>query len=351
MITREQIEKTTAEWEIQNPTLADNVIGVEIMSTGYLRYKRGNGVSAWKSLPYLDKIPPTEEAAKIATNFLDHTTANGLLIGDKTSGKFVGYRAQVLSDALNILDDSGNQIASFKKDGISLKPDLNMTGKIRGTTQGVSWYLGRDAATLIATGGTGASVYSPVIDTKCNTGDWSMGCLGDSLYFVFTTNANYNAGNNVASKFGIRNDGMPLLDGATPLIEYGTWTPVLQNLSGNNPSVSYNWNAGYYYRIGNMVFISADISPNISDAGGSFAFIAGLPYTAISMYSGLSMCEYYNVFNHGQSDWNIIARIEAGSTIIRFQSPTGSSALSWIANVGVSAYNPILRFSGWYRIA
>lgn len=207
MITREQIEKTTAEWESQNPTLADNVIGVEIMSTGYLRYKRGNGVSVWKSLPYLDKIPPTEEAAKIAANFLEHTTANGLLIGDKTSGQFVGYRAQVLSDALNILDDNGNKFASFKKDGISLGADLNVSGKIRGTTEGVSWYKGRDAATLIATGGTGTSAYFPVIDTKCNTGDWSMGCLGDSLYFVFTTNANYNAENNTTAKLCIDSSG------------------------------------------------------------------------------------------------------------------------------------------------
>lgn len=59
MITREQIEKTTAEWESQNPTLAADVIGIEITSTGYLRYKRGNGSSVWSALPYLDKIPPS----------------------------------------------------------------------------------------------------------------------------------------------------------------------------------------------------------------------------------------------------------------------------------------------------
>lgn len=59
MITREQIEKTTAEWESQNPTLAADVIGIEVTTTGYLRYKRGNGSSAWSALPYLDKIPPS----------------------------------------------------------------------------------------------------------------------------------------------------------------------------------------------------------------------------------------------------------------------------------------------------
>ena len=237
--------------------------------------------------------------------------------------------------------------------------DLNLTtqysgqtpGRIRGTIQGTSWYRGRDAATLIATGGTGTVSYFPVIDTKCNTGDWSIGTLGDQLNFVYTSDTDYTAGNNVTSKFGIRNDGMPLLDGATPLIEYGTWTPMLQNLSGYNPSYSNNWCAGYYYRIGNMVFISCDISPNITSVDGSIAFIAGLPYTNMGVYAGLSMCEGYNVFNHGQSGWNIIARVEANDSIVRFQSPTGSSALNWIANAGSSSYNPILRFSGWYRIA
>lgn len=350
MITREQIEKTTAEWEIQNPTLADNVIGVEIMSTGYLRYKRGNGVSAWKSLPYLDKIPPTEEAAKIATNFLDHTTVNGLLIGDKTSGKFVGYRAQVLSDALNILDDSGNQIASFKKDGISLKTDLNMTGKIRGQSTGVSWYMGRDYALLASTNAATASTYFPVVDCKAQTGDWSMGCLGDSLYFVFTQDSNYSAGNNVVNKLGVRYDGMPLLNGSMPLIEYGTWTPTIYNRSGSNPTVTYKNRSGYYYRIGNMVYVIAYISPVISANSGNYAAVSGLPFASYGIQQGLEVFEGYNVFDHGNSAYHVTARIISGTGDVYFYSPTGAASLNWIVNSGETTYTPNLRFSGWYRI-
>lgn len=397
-----------------------------------------------------------DDAATTATNFISMRGDGGIEVGNKSGGSWTGYRSQMLADSFNILDESGNVLASYganiidlglNKEGsvvrfcggeaqisynttydfVSIKgnnsielttnhsgskidisigkdavdiwyggsedmsigssllidfaqklidiPELNIRtlygeielrntdiilgtihssvspSKIRGTTQGVSWFRGREAATLIATGGTGTSAYFPVIDTKCNTGDWSMGCLGNNLYFVYTSNTDYTAENNVTSKFGIRNDGMPLLDGATPLIEYGTWTPVLQNLSGYNPSYSNNWCAGYYYRIGNMVFISCDISPNITSVDGSIAFIAGLPYTNMGVCAGLSMCEGYNVFDHGQSDWNIIARVEGGDSIVRFQSPTGSSALNWIANAGSSSYNPILSFSGWYRIA
>ena len=53
-----QIEKTTAEWDTENPVLGEDVIGIEIMSNGFNRFKRGNGVDPWKRLPYLDKIPP-----------------------------------------------------------------------------------------------------------------------------------------------------------------------------------------------------------------------------------------------------------------------------------------------------
>lgn len=104
-------------------------------------------------------------------------------------------------------DGYGNEFRTGSS-GITLTaPNVSVSGKIRGTTEGVSWYLGRDYATLIATGGTGTSAYFPVIDTKCNTGDWSMGCLGDSLYFVFTTNANYNAENNTTAKLCIDSSG------------------------------------------------------------------------------------------------------------------------------------------------
>jgi len=57
-IENSQTEHTTAEWASLNPVLALNVIGVEIMSNGYNRYKRGDGVTHWASLPYIDKQYP-----------------------------------------------------------------------------------------------------------------------------------------------------------------------------------------------------------------------------------------------------------------------------------------------------
>lgn len=52
-------------------------------------------------------------AAKTATNFLSYDSTNGLLVGNKTSGAWSGYRSQILPTAFNILDASGNILSSF----------------------------------------------------------------------------------------------------------------------------------------------------------------------------------------------------------------------------------------------
>lgn len=222
--------------------------------------------------------------------------------------------------------------------------------KIRGQSTGVSWYMGRDYALLASTNAATASTYFPVVDCKAQTGDWSMGCLGDSLYFVFTQDSNYSAGNNVVNKLGVRYDGMPLLGGSTPLIEYGTWTPTIYNRSGSNPTVTYKNRSGYYYRIGNMVYVIAYISPVISANSGNYAAVRGLPFTSYGVQQGLGVFEGYNVFNHGNSAYHVTARVMSGTDDVYFYSPTGSASLNWIVNSGETTYNPNLRFSGWYRI-
>lgn len=351
MITREQIEKTTAEWTADNPVLSADVIGIEVTTTGYNRFKRGDGVTEWSALPYLDKIPPTEEAAKIASNFMEYSIENGLLIGDRTTGSFVGYRAQVLSDAINILDDSGNIVACFKKGDISFDADIGLTGRIRGQSSGGNWDRGRDNALLASTNNDNAEAYYPVVDIKSDVGDWSMGVLNDSLYFVFTQDSDYSAGNNVVNKLGIRYDGMPLLNGSMPLIEYGTWTPTIYNRSGSNPTVTYKNRSGYYYRIGNMVYVIAYISPVISANSGNYAAVSGLPFASYGIQQGLEVFEGYNVFDHGNSAYHVTAHVISGTGDVHFYSPTGAASLNWIVNSGETTYNPNLRFSGWYRIA
>lgn len=53
------------------------------------------------------------EAAKTASNFLSYDADNGLLIGNKTSGSWSGFRTQVTSSAFNILNSAGTALASY----------------------------------------------------------------------------------------------------------------------------------------------------------------------------------------------------------------------------------------------
>lgn len=76
-----QIEKTTAEWDTENPILGEDVIGIEIMSNGFNRFKRGNGIDHWSLLPYIDKIPPVNITAAMIGTYTQSETDE--LLNDK----------------------------------------------------------------------------------------------------------------------------------------------------------------------------------------------------------------------------------------------------------------------------
>lgn len=52
-------------------------------------------------------------AAKVATNYIGYDSTNGLIIGNKTSGAWSGYRSQILPGSFNVLDESSTALASF----------------------------------------------------------------------------------------------------------------------------------------------------------------------------------------------------------------------------------------------
>lgn len=60
------------------------------------------------------------DASKTATSYLSYDSTNGLQIGNKQSGSWSGYRAQVKPDAFNILDASGNPMASYGANKVEL---------------------------------------------------------------------------------------------------------------------------------------------------------------------------------------------------------------------------------------
>lgn len=81
-----------------------------------------------------------EEAAKTATNFINYTSSDGLIVGNKNGGSWSGYRSQLLPNAFNILDANGAVLASYGADTISLgKNSQNATIEMCGGLAKV-WY-------------------------------------------------------------------------------------------------------------------------------------------------------------------------------------------------------------------
>lgn len=86
------------------------------------------------------------EASKVATNYIYHDSTNGLQIGDKSSGSWSGTRSQIKSDAYNLLDQNGTQLASFgatatigKTSGSNVYIDSDSVDIRNGTTVNASF--------------------------------------------------------------------------------------------------------------------------------------------------------------------------------------------------------------------
>ena len=60
------------------------------------------------------------DAAKVATNFINYDSTNGLVLGNKESGSWVGYRTQIDNDSFNVLDENGDIIASYGSNEVEL---------------------------------------------------------------------------------------------------------------------------------------------------------------------------------------------------------------------------------------
>ena len=77
-----------------------------------IKLEKGNKATDWTPAPE-DVDAGIANAAKVATNYMEYDSTNGLIVGNKTGGSFVGSRAQVLPDSFNILDTDGTKLASF----------------------------------------------------------------------------------------------------------------------------------------------------------------------------------------------------------------------------------------------
>lgn len=122
-------------------------------------------------------------------------------------------------------------------------------------------------------------------------------------------------------------------------VESGTWTP---NIGGSTIRgiANYSTRHGFYYRIGNLVYIEANMSISSLTGGSGVLIVEGLPFASYRIYSSL----FLDIAQNINSNISTIADIYNGFLTLRILNGTASVTYE---DIGVK----VLRFSGVYRIA
>ena len=85
----------------------------------WVKLEIGNKATDWTPAPE-DVDAGIANAAKVATNFINYDSTNGLILGNKESGSWVGYRTQIDTDSFNVLNENGDIIASYGSNEVEL---------------------------------------------------------------------------------------------------------------------------------------------------------------------------------------------------------------------------------------
>lgn len=170
----------------------------------------------------------------------------------------------------------------------------------------------------------------------------------------------------IAEKFG-SGDVIPVANGGTGkttknaalanLCEYGTWTPTFEcyDDDGNTttaPTVTIGWKDAYYIRFGDFCYIYMGAAIGISNIGGGYAQIGGLPYPGYPLgYQG-DTCQYvYQCLTNSSKTEPIRAVIGSNApNKVRLRDVNNVVAYQWKANTSVGTNAGRLYFAFMYRI-
>ena len=106
-----------------------------------------------------------------------------------------------------------------------------MTGQIVRDGKGGSWYAGRSLAPIRTTTNTTSSAFFSGLSIKTPSGTWDVGVLGETLYFVYCLDSNFNSGTNTTSNYSIDTSGF--YSGAVS--KKNTATLAVASWSGSGP--------------------------------------------------------------------------------------------------------------------
>lgn len=164
----------------------------------------------------------------------------------------------------------------------------------------------------------------------------------------------------VDSGFGIDFSAMANAAGMTSELlddyETGTFTAALVAAASASGSLSYTRNTGRYTRIGNMVFISINISWNAKNSlSGNSITLSGLPFATASVedYRGGFTIGYTSAPFTGLNDiYHMTLRTEAGSSVATFNytnNLTGNYANGSLTGANINISGSIF-ISGFYPV-
>ena len=136
---------------------------------------------------------PTPEAA---LDVVGDANVSGTLTATTLSGALAPSK---LSSAVPISKGgTGATTAAAARTNLAVLPLAGgtMTGQIKKAGVGSSYINGRNNAMIRTTSNGSASQFFSAVSVKTPSGAWDIGVLGESLYFVYGTDANYDAGTN-----------------------------------------------------------------------------------------------------------------------------------------------------------
>lgn len=206
----------------------------------YYRNKRDTSDanwSPWKTVAFTDDKPATAGTADSATTsngVKDYNDANKTIkigfAGAGLTAENLGYVAGYADNGTKIKDVSKDVLKSWIGLGNYL-PLIGgtMSGQITKSTGG-SWIGDRDRA-AIKSSYAGDSYYGAVAAMATKNGYWTMGNLGgnESLIFNYSTDANYNAGNNSTAQVYLPAQAGTIITSAT----IGSQSVNYANSAGN----------------------------------------------------------------------------------------------------------------------
>jgi hypothetical protein len=136
--------------------------------------------------------------------------------------------------------------------------------------------------------------------------------------------------------------------------EEGTWTPVWSPATGAFSSVTYRFQNGLYTKIGNVVYISCQLSSDAItvDTGSGNIRIGGLPFTAVAVQNSSMAVSSANDF---AGDFPNAANINPSSQILRLYYRTAVNGATSSLNVTdlstATSYGNAIDLSGFYYTA